>query len=526
MLVRRSKRLVFFVAPLFVVAVFIIRLRHGHKEPETWGMVLLARGLNTDESGAVQEAPVVPRAQTSPTLRIDEAEDSEEGDAEDIYDEYDLTFEDYIDDPDDDPNANREDDDEDNNENEVEPPVTGDYENEDIDYNPLPDSKDYREIFSLTTKDRKFFTIYLGGDAAYNPSLIPHPTRHDLWIVVAQHEQSREDINVSEQLLVCNAGFFNGVLVCTGSPTILPVTQSTQGSCEGDLAYYNLRSGPRDARMFYGPEAPYIIYGSQSLHTCLGIWLQDVRMLLQDFRLEQMAWVKLFRRASEVRRPLPLKRVEKNFFAFWDNEDEAYIHHDIYPNRVFAQLSFDGSVGPDLAPAAATKDGICMAKYMPTVELTHETIHQATNSLSITLCQRTDPFCVLSDVNTFIMTIFHHKSYYDWHSVYEPYVMLFQRTIPFAIHAISQRPLWISGRGPLTTHSRAVQYDTYPDRPIPEGHSEMFYITSMSWKTHGQRYHGYLDDPLFLTFGIEDSRPAAMDILAGDLLQDLGFCAH
>ena len=523
MLVRRFKRLVSLVAPLFMIAVFITNLCRRHNERKTWGM-LLTRGLDIHETGAVHKAHAVPQAPL--TLRVDEAGDDEEEVIEEIYDEYDATVEDDTDDTDYEPNVKRDDNNDDDNVDEVDAPANGDDDNANGEYKPLPEAKDYREIFSLTTKDRKFFTIYLGGDAAYNPSLIPHPTRHDLWIVVAQHEQSRDEHNLSEELLVCNAGFFNGILVCTGSPTILPVTQSIQGTCEGDLAYYNFRSGPRDARIFYGPEAPYIVYGSQSLYTCLGIWLQDVRMLLQDFRIEQMTLVKLFKKSSEVQRPPPSKGVEKNFFVFWDSEDKAYIHHDVHPNRVFAQLSFDGSVGPDLAPAAATKDGICMAKYMPIVGSTHESIHQATNSLSITLCQRSDPFCVPNDANTFIMTIFQHKSYYDWHSVYEPYVILFRRSAPFAIHAISQRPLWIHGRGPLTGDTHAVHYNNNPDRTIPEGHSEMFYITSMSWKTHGQRYHGYIDDTLFPAFGIEDSRPAAMDVLGGDLLQDLGLCAH
>ena len=519
MLIRRFKRLVSVVGPLFMILIFVIHQHHGHSERKIWGMVLTHDPEN-HETGAVQKVHAVPRALLIP--RGDEAGDEEEEANEEIYDEYDATFEDDIDDTVDEPEVKGDG----NDNNEAEVSANSDDDNANGEYNPLPEVKDYREIFSLTTRDRKFFTIYLGGVAAYNPSLIPHPTRHDLWIVVAQHEQSREESNLSEELLVCNAGFFNGVLLCTGPPTVLLVTQSIQGKCEGDLAYYNFRTGPRDARMFYGPEAPYIVYGSQSLFTCLGIWLQDVRMLLQDFRLEQMTLVKLFKRAAEVQRPPPFKSIEKNFFVFWDSDDKAYIHHDVSPNRVFAQLSFDGSVGPDLAPAAGIKDGICMAKYMPVVNLTHESIHQATNSLSITLCRRSDPFCIRTDVNTFIMTIFQHKLYYDWHGVYEPYVMLFQQSAPFAIHAISQRPLWIHGRGPLTSDTHAVHYDNNPDRILPEGHSEMFYITSMSWKTHGQSYHGYIDDPLFLAFGIEDSRPAAMDILAGDLLQDLGFCAH
>ena len=481
--------------------------------------MLLTHGLDIHEKGAVQKARAVAQAPMTP--RVGEADDNEEEATEETYDEYDDMFDDDTNNAGYEPNLKR-----DNNNYQDELSTNIDEDNADGDYRPLPEAKDYREIFSLTTKDRKFFSIYLGGDAAYNPSIIPHPTRHDLWIVIAQHEQTREEINLSEELLFCNAGFFNGVLLCTGPPTTLPVTQSIQGTCEGEIAYYNLRSGPRDARMFYGPEAPYIVYGSQSLYTCLGIWLQDIRMLLQDFRLEQMTLVKLFRRASEVQRPPPLNAVEKNFFVFWDSEGKAYIHHHVYPNRVFAELSFDGSVGPDLAPITAAKDGICMAKYMPILGSNYEFIHQTTNSLAITLCQRSDAFCIPSDSNTFIMTIFQHKSYYDSHSVYEPYVMLFQRSAPFAIYAISQRPLWIHGRGPLTRDTHSARYDNNPDLSIPEGHSEMFYITSMSWRTHGQRYHGFIDDPLFLAFGIEDSRPGAIDILAGDLLQDLAFCSH
>jgi hypothetical protein len=386
----------------------------------------------------------------------------------------------------------------------------------------IPDRGNYRELFSLTTRDRKFIPIFLNGDAAYNPNIIPHPTKYDMWIVVAQHEQSKEEVLVSGQL-TCTAGFLNGVLVCTEAPTILPVSPSILGVCEGDLAYFNFRFGPRDARMFYGPGVPYIAYGSQSQYTCLGIWIQDIRTLLEPFHLEQDTMGNIFKQATELRRPAPWNGIEKNFFVFWDNQGKAYAHHDIWPNRVFAQLEMDGTVGADLAPAIASKDQVCMAKYMPQVAATQESIHQATNSLSITLCKRKDPKCVPSDSNTFVMHLFHHKSYWDFHGVYEPYVLLFQQTAPFAVHAISQRPLWIYGRNALTNDTHSLQYEGREEY-IPEGHTEMFYVTSISWRTHGQKYHGYIDDPLFLAFGIEDSRSAIMDVLAGDLLQDLALC--
>lgn len=386
-----------------------------------------------------------------------------------------------------------------------------------------PKRFDHRQIFSLTTRDRKYFSIFFGGETAYNPNIVPHPTKHDMWIVVAQHEQNNENVATSEQL-TCTAGFLNGVLVCDAEPSAAPISPSRPGQCEGDIAYFNFRNGPRDARVFYGPDAPYIVYGSQSGYTCLGLWLQDARMLLDGFRLERYMLIKYFKQSTEVRRPAPWKGVEKNYALFWDSAGRTYAHYDLWPNRVFAQIDADGTVsGGDLAPAVAEKDAICMAKFMPSVSPRQESIHQATNTLLVTMCQRKDPGCVPSHKNTFIMHIYHHKTYYDFHGVYEPHVILFERDVPFGIHGISLRPFWIHGRSALTKFTGSIQYKDREEW-IPEGHTEMFYVTSMSWKTHGQRYHGYIDDILLIAFGIEDTRSGAIDVIVGDLLQDLAFC--
>lgn len=386
-----------------------------------------------------------------------------------------------------------------------------------------PKQFDYRQIFSLTTRDRKFFPIFFGQSTAYNPNIIPHPTDHEMWIVVAQHEQTDQQIQTSEQLS-CAAGFLNGVLVCSKEPSVILITPSRPGKCEGEQAYFNFRAGPRDARMFYGPDAPYIVYGSQSAHTCLGLWLHDARMLLDPFRLERHVLVKLFKQSTEIQRTAPIHAIEKNFFLFWDSNGKAYAHYDLWPERSFAVIDADGSVvGENLGPAAADNDEICMARYMPEVGPKQESIHQATNTLSITLGRRTDPGCHPSDKNTFIMHIFHHKTYYDFHGVYEPFVILFKQTEPFEIYGISTRPIWIHGRTKLSKMTGSLQYKGREEW-IPEGHTEMFYLTSMSWKSHGQKYHGYMDDVVLLTFGIEDTRAGALDVLAADLVQDLGLC--
>ncbi|KAF2486372.1 hypothetical protein BDY17DRAFT_246599 [Neohortaea acidophila] len=384
------------------------------------------------------------------------------------------------------------------------------------------DTPEYREIFSYSTRDRRFIPLFAEGVGLLNPNLIPHPTKSDMWILIARREMSHR-LHDTEEEVVCAAGFFEDVLVCEGKPQAMAINTTVLGQCDGQMARVNEHFGPRDMRVFHGPNAPYVVYGSQSQFTCFGVWLQDARMLLDAFHMDS-ALSKLFVQPTELRRPGRWKAIEKNFFIFWDKDDKMYVHNDLWPQRSFAKLEMDGSVGEDLAPAVAYEDQVCYAKYMPHVAAQQEWLQQATNALAITLCKREDPGCVPSDSNTFNMHIFHVKSNYAEHRIYEPYVMLFQRTAPFAIHAISQQPLWVSGREMLTVESGSVQYEGKTESDIPEGHTERFYMTSVSWRTHGQRYHGYIDDVLFLGFGIEDSRAGAIDVLAGDILQDLAYC--
>jgi hypothetical protein len=160
---------------------------------------------------------------------------------------------------------------------------------------------------------------------------------------------------------------------------------------------------------------------------------------------------------------------------------------------------------------------------MPKIGATLESIHQATNSLLMTLCARSEggQACRPDHTNTFIMTIFQHKTFHSYHSVYEPYLMLFKQDAPFDIYAISKKPFWIHGRG-VAGERRPTYLPLAPEDPWNQ--TEMAYVTSMSWKSRNQTYHGYQDDTLFLAFGIEDEKSAGIDILAADLLQDLGLC--
>ena len=390
----------------------------------------------------------------------------------------------------------------------------------------------YREIFSLSTSDKKYFKVKFHPHRGINPNAIPHPTLESTWIIVSQrHDHSVKD-SVWFAELFCNAVFTGEALSCIEPPFILPIgrtrvrahhqyenseTDVLQGrdKCIGDLGYFGFNVGPHDARVFYGPSAPYTIYGSNSQYTCFGQWIQDLR-LLTDWPFEFFNDAQ-FSMPTELQRPEPYGMVEKNYFIFWDRDENVYAHYDVFPKRVFARLSDDGSTGPDLAPKVATGDDKCINKYMQKLALENESIHQATSSISITLCKRSDPGCQPDDSNTFILTVFQHKKFYSGHAVYDPYVMLFEQKAPFALYGISTKPFWISGRG--------MPGEWKDLNGNPSDQTQMIYVTSLSWKKAGQKYHGYIDDVLFVLFGIEDSDTGGIDIVAGDLLADLGLCA-
>lgn len=416
----------------------------------------------------------------------------------------------------------------------------------------------HTEIFSVSTKDRQYFPIRMGSAKVLNPNIIPHPRLEAAWIVVAQKMGDHDDDDDQQQPglavepsleLVCTAMFIDDALTCIGAdgrgfgePTTLPVQPTTgDGSkCTGELEFFNLNVGPHDARVFYGPRDPYTIYGSNSNFNCFGQWIRDFRGLVPDWggSLDDGAvggggsgatgegggsFAHEFASpaGTELQRPPPLGDVEKNWFLFWDSDNVHYVHYDITPRRAFARLSGDGSVGEDLGQHTAARDSACLARYLPDVTQTfakphgpgfHESLHQATNSLSVTLCRRTDPGCVADDSNTFIFAVVHHKVYRDFHSVYEPYVVVFRQRAPFEMFAVGSRPLWVSGR--QTVRGVGGRADT----------TEMFYVTSIAWKTKGLKYHGYVDDVLFLAFGIEDEKAAGIDVQAGSILAHLGLC--
>ncbi|KAI6450818.1 hypothetical protein MCOR22_001723 [Pyricularia oryzae] len=398
----------------------------------------------------------------------------------------------------------------------------------------------------LKEAKRPFTRLVFGGRSAINPNVLPHPTKRDTYVMVAQEHPPPPDSFGRFTELTCDAAVNRrGELACVTFPVALAIepTKTRGNACDDParpaLELLQINQGPHDARVFLGPRGgvPLVSYGSNSGFTCFGQWIQDFRLVscwgeqqqqqLDDADDAQTGVApvdktitmagELFARGTEMQRPLGdgYSPVEKNFFVFWDRDGAMHAHHAMHPRRVLGRLNADGSVGRDLGPDTAAADGACMGRHLPALERVSflsgpgdedDSVHQSTNSLAVTMCRRGEAGCEPSAGNTFIATVVQHKRYRGFRSSYEAYVVLFRQEAPFALHAVSRRPLWITGR-----------------RRAPE-RTEMFYITSLNWMRPGQGYHGYLDDVILAGFGIEDARPAVLDVRAEDLFQDMGLC--
>lgn len=371
------------------------------------------------------------------------------------------------------------------------------------------------------SSDGKMWMIDFIDQIAYNPSLLPHPYKEDTFIAVANRDNAKDRGHLWNVQLVCEVTVQDQHFKCTKSPMNLPIASTDTNQCKGDMAANNDFIGPHDARIFHGPNHPFAMYVSQHPYVCLGEHLHDFRRLLY-WDVDGVENKQPFFFPTPLQRPGEYGKQQKNWFLFWDSTNEnMYMHATLTPKRVFAKIHADGSAGKNLAPMAEAHDSKCMAKHMPQISSNGlEFIHQATNSLAITLCNRGT--CTPSSENTFNMIIFQIKTFYG-RGNYFPYVMLFRRTPPFKIYGISRKPLWYHGRGyPMANWTMRPGFDDGVFHPVNQ--TELAFTTAMSFKSRELTMHGYLDDEVFVTFGLEDRKTGGIDVLVGDLLRDVAVC--
>lgn len=82
---------------------------------------------------------------------------------------------------------------------------------------------EHREIFSVSTPDRKYFKIDFAPRRGINPNAIPHPTLKDHWFIVGQLDDHPQETSVWFAELVCTATLKGSLLSCVDTPLVLTI---------------------------------------------------------------------------------------------------------------------------------------------------------------------------------------------------------------------------------------------------------------------------------------------------------------
>lgn len=240
---------------------------------------------------------------------------------------------------------------------------------------------------------------------------------------------------------------------------------------------------------------------------------------------------------------------------FYPESGESFVHYDIsnpkYPSkgRAFAKVVGDGLTTANLTDPLELP---CIPN-LPSEETDDVkrggTWHQASNSLRLVLCNRSDKRCKPSELNSVFFAVVHrkHPNFLKLPLRYERYFIVWAATAPYTMLGISQHPILMANE----TASGWLMYQNWDDDPMnaavvaqhrikygtnstdPHGGKEYWayftYTVSIAW-AWGRKVEvdemnmGYLDDEVVLAIGIEDKGQGLARVKAADLIQCLRAC--
>lgn len=246
---------------------------------------------------------------------------------------------------------------------------------------------------------------------------------------------------------------------------------------------------------------------------------------------------------------------------FYTSSGESYIHYDL-PNtrggprgRTFAKLLGNGLTSPNLTDPLESPCLQELGEKEPDKAKQGGQWHQATNSLRVVLCNRSDKGCVATPTNQVFLSLVHRKfaNYLKLPLRYERYFVVWEARPPFHMLGVSKNPIlmanetasgWTAKQNwddwPLPSPAKVAKEDganvtaTRWKREIEPGFSAAHnasapdtisdatsvigkdfwayftYTVSIAWAWSGEKVEaemknvGYLDDEILLSIGIDD----------------------
>lgn len=302
----------------------------------------------------------------------------------------------------------------------------------------------------------------------------------------------------------------------------------------------------------------------RSRYACFGLWMIDLRTLhppLQTLLASHpfhpsLGPLKSYPTLTELTRNPANTRapIEKNWLLFFPASGGSYLHYDLSDplggprGRTFAKLLGSGFTTPNLTDPAEIPCLQELGENEPDVIKRGGKWHQATNSLRLILCRRSDTTCNPSSANSVFFAVVHRKfpNFLKLPLRYERYFIIWAATPPFAMIGISRNPILMANE----TASGWTESENWADDPINlelvagakkagittepyEGKNYWAYFTytvsiSYAWgreKDEAETKNvGYLDDDVILGIGIDDAGQGFARVKAGDLVGCLKAC--
>ena len=225
--------------------------------------------------------------------------------------------------------------------------------------------------------------------------------------------------------------------------------------------------------------------------------------------------------------------IEKNWMLFFPGAD-SFIQYEISPKggRSLAKLVGNGVTTQNLTDPSEQScfrdndDSLVREKQLG------GGWHQATNSLRLVLCRRTDKICFPTADNSVFFAIIHRKRINSFRLPlrYERYIMVWSAAPPYGMLGISQYPLLFANETANGYSARENWVDDpiagAEDRPL---FAKFTYTGSITWawrrgEESSQLNTGYLDDEILLGIGIDDVGRGFTMVKAQDMIQCLRAC--
>lgn len=359
------------------------------------------------------------------------------------------------------------------------------------------------------------------SEKIFNPTLLelPKGSKHD-FVVITRQGQTAVEIEGKKYKKGYQVAFFGDVIYDEHGAPIMIRQDSWKRYLLDDIlppehhcaseSHIMDYIGPEDGKLYWTRDgAPILMFTNQVPYEgeCQGMFMVDLRAVIPDLKdilgdnAAKMGPIR-FKEPTQLRRPMPENLKEDGSYHFereknWSpfqtflgkpEDDELKFSAHLVEPRIYQFKEGEKYVTHTGSPE---KPQMCVDEKFA------YGVHQGTPMLSITLCNRGE--CEPSIQNTVLMGLV-QKRRSDPHLHYDKRIVTWNASAPYEYRSISKHIVLTGTEEWGYTWAGSMVY-YWNQTGVPQ-----------------DRSHGFLDDEVWLSFGIADRRSGWIDVTARDLV--------